>query len=147
MGLGIALALVATLCWGAGDVFARKAMFNASAEVVLLVTVAMVAAVLGIVGLAMEGADAFVASRTSFYALVALMGFLAYLTGNLFYFHGMRRAGVTVVAPVLGASPLFAILLAVVIGGEQPATATLVGAVAIFVGVGIIMSDRGRSVI
>lgn len=146
MGLGIALAIVATFAWGAGDVFARKAMFSERAETVLFVIVATVVVVLGVVGLVMEGASAFALERGSFYALTALMGLLAYVTGNLFYFHGMRKAGVTVAAPILGLAPLFAILLAVVLGGEQPNAGTIFGAFAIVTGVGIIMSDRGRSV-
>lgn len=147
MALGITLAIVATICWGAGDVFARKAMFNERAEAVLLVTVAMVVIVLGVVGLVLEGPSAFAPARASFYALAGLMGLLAYVTGNLFYFHGMRKAGVTVAAPVLGAAPLFAILLAVVLGGENPSLPTLAGAFAIVAGVAIIMSDRGRSMV
>ena len=41
MELGIALTLLATLGWGAGDVFARKAMFGASATTVLATMIAL----------------------------------------------------------------------------------------------------------
>ena len=144
MGLAIAFTLFATLAWGAGDVFARKAMFDASAEVVVIVVVAMVTVGLGLRGLATVGASAFGPESLTMLSLTALMGLFSWVTGNLLYFHGMRRAGVTLAAPILGAAPLFAIVLAVALGGERPAVLTLVGALAIVIGVVVIMTDRGR---
>ncbi len=144
MGLGIILALVATLGWGAGDVFVRRAMFGATPESVLIAVVGMVAAVLGVVIVATEGFAAFGDIRPAFVGVAAVMGALAWVTGNLFYFHGMKRAGVTLASPILGAGPLFAIALAVVIAGERPNLATVAGAVAVVIGVVVILTDRNR---
>ncbi len=144
MGAGILLAIVATVAWGAGDVFVRRAMFSASAESVVIVVVGMVAATIGVVIIATEGAAAFLALPPSVVATAALMGALAWVTGNLFYFHGMRRAGVTLAAPILGAGPLAAIALAVVFAGERPNLPTVAGAVAVVAGVIVILTDRNR---
>ena len=144
MGLGILLAIVATFGWGFGDVFVRRAMFGARAETVTVVLVGMVAVSLGAVGVVSVGFEPFVSMRASFFGLTALMGLLTWITGNLLYFHGMRRAGVIVVAPVLGVAPLFAIFLAVTFGGERPSALTLLGAAAIVTGVLVVLTDRNR---
>ncbi len=144
MGVGILLAIVATLAWGAGDVFVRRAMFAVSAELVVVVVVGMVATVLGVVAVSTGGIAAFGGIDLSSLGIIAVMGVLAWVTGNLFYFHGLRRAGVTLAAPILGAGPLFAIALAVVFAGERPNLPTLIGAFAVVIGVAVILTDRNR---
>ena len=144
MGLGILLAIVATFAWGAGDVLVRRAMFDVPAELVVVVVVGMVAAVLGVVILSTEGFAAFGGIELTFVGIVAVMGALIWVTGNLFYFHGLKRAGVTLAAPILGAGPLFAIALAVVFAGERPNLYTLIGAFAVVIGVAVILTDRKR---
>ncbi|MYA51724.1 MAG: DMT family transporter [Chloroflexi bacterium] len=144
MSLGILLAIVATLGWGAGDVFVRRAMFAVSPELVVVVVVGMVAAVLGIVAVSTEGVAAFGSVELAALGTIAVMGALAWVTGNLFYFHGLRRAGVTLAAPILGAAPLFAIALAVVFAGERPNLLTVVGAFVVVIGVAVILTDRNR---
>ena len=144
MELGIALTLLATLGWGAGDVFARKAMFGASPSTVLSSMIAISMVSLGIVGLFLEGAAAFGTIDLRFLGLVLLMGALTWVTGNLLYFHGMKRAGVIIAAPILGAVPLPAIGLAIVFGNEQPNAWVILGAVLIVLGVSILVTDRKR---
>ena len=145
MELGILLTLAAAFGWGAGDVFARKAMFSAPAEMVLAVMVAMVIVALGVVGMLLEGAGAFGSKDLAFFALVAFMGLLSWITGNLFYLHGMKQATVVIAAPILGTAPLISIFLAVVFGGERPGLATVAGAFVIVIGVGVLVSDRSRA--
>jgi drug/metabolite transporter (DMT)-like permease len=142
--LGIALTLIAAVGWGAGDVFARKAMFGASAATVLASMITLTIIALGIVGLLLEGPSAFAAIDLRFLILVAIMGGFTWVTGNLLYFHGMKRAGVIIAAPILGAAPLAAIGLAIVFGGEDPNAWVLLGAILIVLGVGILMTDRNR---
>ena len=144
MGVGILLAIVATFAWGAGDVFVRRAMFAVSPELVVVVVVGMVALVLGTVIVWTGGVAAFGGIELAFVGVAAVMGALAWVTGNLFYFHGMKRAGVTLAAPILGASPLFAIAFAVLFAGERPNLATVAGAFAVVIGVGVILTDRKR---
>ena len=144
MEIGILLAIAAALAWGAGDVFARRAMFGARPEAVTVVVAGMVLLALGALGVVSAGAGAFAAPSVAFVGLTAAMGLLAWLGGNLLYFHGMQRAGVVVVAPLLGITPLFAIALAVTLGGERPSVATLAGALAIVAGVVVVLTDRRR---
>lgn len=144
MSLGILLAMVAALGWGAGDVLVRRAMFTVPPELVVVFVVGMVATVLGIVTISTEGLAAFGGVELASLGIIAVMGALAWVTGNLFYFHGLRRAGVTLAAPILGAGPLFAIALAVVFAGERPNLLTVGGAFAVVIGVAVILTDRNR---
>ncbi|MDE2838141.1 MAG: DMT family transporter [Chloroflexota bacterium] len=144
MSLGILLAMVAALGWGAGDVLVRRAMFTVPPELVVVFVVGMVATVLGIVTISTEGLAAFGGVEVASLGIIAVMGALAWVTGNLFYFHGLRRAGVTLAAPILGAGPLFAIALAVVFAGERPNLLTVGGAFAVVIGVAVILTDRNR---
>lgn len=144
MALGLALALVAAMGWGAGDVFARKAMFNASATTVLASMIALTVLALGIAGVLIEGPAAFSNLGLRFFGLVCLMGLLTWVLGNLFNFHGMQRAGVVIAAPILGAAPLPAIVIAVTLGGERPNPLVLIGAASIVLGVTVLLTDRNR---
>ncbi len=144
MGLGILLAVVAAFGWGAGDVFVRRAMLGARPEAVTIVVAGMVLLALAALVAASSGVGALAAPDASFLALTAVMGLLTWLGGNLLYFHGMQRAGVVVVSPLLGIIPLFAIALAVTLGGERPSVPTLAGAAAIVTGVVVVLTDRRR---
>ena len=138
------LILVAVVGWGVGDVFARKALFGARAETVLAVIVAVVALSVGTAGLAFEGVGAFWPVGARFLALTALMAILSWASGVLLQFHALRLVGVVIASPLLGTAPLLAIAMAVLLGGERPSAATLVGAALVVVGVGFLVADRRR---
>ena len=141
MEIGILLAIAAAFGWGAGDVFVRRAMFGARPEAVTVVVAGMVLSILAVLVVVTGG---FAVPEASFLVATAVMGLLTWLTGNLLYFHGMQRAGVVVVAPLLGMIPIFSIALAVTLGGERPSVATLAGALAIVTGVAVVLTDRRR---
>ena len=144
MELGILLAIAAALGWGAGDVFVRRAMFDARPETVTVVVGGMVLLALAVLVAVSSGVGAFAPPSAAFVGLTAAMGLLTWLSGNLLYFHAMRRAGIVVVAPLLGIAPLLAIALAVTLGGERPSVSTLAGALAIVAGVIVVLTDRRR---
>ena len=146
MELGILLAIAAALGWGAGDVFVRRAMFDARPEAVTVVVAGMVLLALAVLVVVSSGLGALAPPSAGFVGLTAVMGLLTWLSGNLLYFHAMRRAGVVAVAPLLGIGPLFAIALAVTLGGERPSVSTLAGALAIVTGVIVVLTDRRRVV-
>ena len=138
------LILVAVFGWGVGDVFARKALFGARAETVLAVIVAVVALSVGTAGLAFEGVGAFWPVGARFLALTALMAILSWASGVLLQFHALRLVGVVIASPLLGTAPFLAIAMAVLLGGERPSAATLVGAALVVVGAGFVVADRRR---
>ena len=142
--MGLALALLATLGWGAGDVLSRKAAFHAPAGLVALV-MTVVATVTLLTVVIITGDLALVAGGdTRFYVLVAIMGALSYAGGQFVYLLGMQRAGITIAAPIVGAVPLITVFLAVVFGGERPGISTLIGAFIIVSGIMLVVTDRNR---
>ena len=146
MGLGIALVLVATVAFGLGDVLARKALFTTAPGLVVVATATTVLITLAALVVTLEGVAVLTSQTAAFYGFTALMGFLASVTGQTLYFNGLDRAGITLAAPMLGAAPLFAIFLAVVIANERPGVATVGGALIIVLGVVVLVSERDRVV-
>ncbi len=144
MSLGIPFALLAALGWGSGDVMFRRALANASVSVVLLVNALFVLVALGFTTLLIHGTGGFTIITQKIFGLVALMGVLAYLTGLMVFLQGMRRAGVTIAAPIIGAAPLASLFFAVTLGGERPGALTILGAFVIVSGVVVIVSERNR---
>ena len=144
MEIGILLAIAAAFGWGAGDVFVRRAMFGARPEAVAVVVAGLVLLALAALVAVAGGAGSFGVPNAAFLVATAVMGLLTWLGGNLLYFHGMQRAGVVVVAPILGLIPIVSIALAVTLGGERPSVATLAGALAIVTGVVVVLTDRRR---
>ena len=144
MEIGIRLAIAAAFGWGAGDVFVRRAMFGARPEAVAVVVAGLVLLALAALVAVAGGAGGFGVPNAAFLVATAVMGLLTWLGGNLLYFHGMQRAGVVVVAPILGLIPIVSIALAVTLGGERPSVATLAGALAIVTGVAVVLTDRRR---
>ncbi|MBM3939615.1 MAG: hypothetical protein FJ318_01720 [SAR202 cluster bacterium] len=146
MGVGIALALLATLAWGAGDVFVRKATFGAVTPLVAVGALAVMVAVLGVAAFATVGWGGLTPDGARFYLLAGLMGIFAHLTGTLFYFHAMRRAGLSIVSPIIGIQPLVSIGLAMALGGERPNLPTVLAALLIVAGVIVIITDKRAGV-
>jgi drug/metabolite transporter (DMT)-like permease len=142
MTLGIIFALMATVGWGAGDVFARRALDHMTSS--LAMTLAMFVIVPTLVGLALlvHGPSAFAGLPLAFYGLAALGGVLGYVSGQLLHLAAMNKAGVTLTAPLIGAAPLLAMLMAVTLGGERPNLPTVVGAIVVVAGVVVLLTDR-----
>ena len=122
----------------------RRAMFGARPEAVTVVVAGLVLLALAALVAVTAGTGGFAVPNVAFLAATAVMGLLTWLAGNLLYFHGMQRAGVVVVAPILGMIPIVSIALAVTLGGERPSVATLAGALAIVTGVAVVLTDRRR---
>ena len=144
MALGMFFAFLAALGWGSGAVFARRAMAYAPASIVLFVALAFILLIVGGLGLLTLGTRAYVDVDPTFFAWVALLAVFNYLLGEFAHFLAMHKASVTIVAPIIGAAPLFALALAVTLGNERPSVVTVISAFIIVAGVAIILSDRGK---
>ena len=144
MTFGIALALAAAVGWGAGDVFARRAMFRASAGVVLTVSLVVLVTGVAVVTVASVGWRALAVDSWRFYALAALLAVFVFVLATMLYFQAMRRCGVTIASPILGAGPLATVLFAVLLRAERPNLPTIAAALLIVAGVLVILTDRHR---
>jgi drug/metabolite transporter (DMT)-like permease len=76
------------------------------------------------------------------FAWFLLVGILNYPLGRLLNYTSVSKLGVSKSAPVVGASPLFAAVVAVTFGGETMNLPLFVGTVAIIGGIGLIMGQK-----
>ena len=142
MTLGIVFALMAALGWGAGDVFARRALDHMPSGLAMILALFIIVPTLASLALIVHGLSAFTSLPLAFYGLAALGGALGYVTGQVLHLAAMNKAGVTLTAPLIGASPLLAMFMGVTLGGERPNLPTVVGAFVIVAGVVVLLTDR-----
>ena len=146
MSIGIALAFLATLGWGIGDVLARRATLNIAPKLVALATALLATCAVGTVATVTVGLSAFWGRPAHFYLLVATMGLFSWVSGQMFYIMGMARAGVRISSPIVGAVPVVSVSLAIAFGGERPSLTTVAGAVIVVGGIALVLTDRKRAI-
>jgi DME family drug/metabolite transporter len=131
------LSLFTAVCYGASAVFTRKGMRDSNP-----MTGAVVAAFIQVVvllGLIL----AYPPLRIDWTAVAFFVasGILASTLGRLLNFMSIERLGVPVSASIIGSSPLFSTLFAVIAIGESVALTTVLGTV--FVVAGIALTSGG----
>lgn len=137
--LGVLFALFAALGFGATAFFARLSnqhMRPTSGVIVSLVVGVIFTSVFVVV---MDGAEAVALEWTQF-ALLFLAGFASFVGGRLLNFVAVSKIGVARSSPVVGASPLFAVALAILLLGETPNLTVAVGTISIITGVVVVLS-------
>jgi DME family drug/metabolite transporter len=132
------LSLFTAVCYGASAVLTRKGMRDSNP-----ITGAVVAALVQVVvllGLLL----AYPPARIDWTAIAYFVasGILASTLGRLLNFMSIERLGVPVSASIIGSSPLFSTLFAVVAIGESVALTTVLGTV--FVVIGIALTSGGN---
>ena len=130
------LSLITALCYGASAVLVRMGMRDSNP-----MTGAMVGTTVQIVilsGLVM----AFPPARIDWTAVALFMasGVLASTLGRLLNYTSIERLGVPVSATIIGSSPLFSTLLAVLFLGERVALTVLLGTLLIVAGIAVTRS-------
>ena len=76
------------------------------------------------------------------FAWFLLSGTLNFPLGRLLNFTSVGKLGVSRAAPIVGASPLFAAVLGVTVGGESMNALILAGTVTIICGIALIVGQR-----
>jgi drug/metabolite transporter (DMT)-like permease len=138
--LGIGLALLAALCWAAGAILTRVGLQQTRvSQGTLLSLVASIAFVLGLLLLTDPGAFASLEPRA--WIWFSLIGILNFSLGRFFNFHSVGLLGVARATPIQAASPIFAMLLAVLFIGERLTFLLVAGALIAVLGVYLIVSD------
>ena len=137
--IGILFALCAAVGFGATAFFARLSvqhMRPTSGVIVSLVVGVLCTSVFVVV---MDGGEA-LALKWAQLALLFLAGFASFVGGRLLNFVAVSKIGVARSSPVVGASPLFAVALAILLLGETPNLTVAVGTVSIIIGVVVVLS-------
>ena len=138
--LGILFALSAAVGFGATAFFARLSVQYMRPTTGVIVSLVVGVVCTSIIMLAMEGAAALSLEWTDF-ALIFLAGCASFLGGRLLNFVAVSKIGVSRSAPVVGASPLFAVLLAIALSSETPNLPVAVGTISIITGVVVVLSQ------
>ena len=139
--LGVALALSAALGFGSTAVFARIGLQYIGATTGTLVSLVVSTVIAFVVAIALHPQELFGLDRAA-YLWLALAGILTFPMGRLLNYTGVHLAGVSRATPVVGTSPLFAVVLAVTFAGESVNLPMLLGMGAIIGGLVLILSQQ-----
>ena len=137
--VGVLLSLCAAAGFGATAFFARLSIQHVRPTTGVIVSLIVGAAATSVFAVAMDGANLLSLGWIAF-ALIFLAGIASFVCGRLFNFISVSKIGVSKSSPVVGASPLFAVTMAVLIAGESPNLLIITGAAAIVVGVAVVVS-------
>ena len=143
MTLAIILALLAAVGWGTSAVLVRVGLQNISSTTGTVISLASGTLLIGTIALLVNGGNAFLVSGVGL-AWIALLGLINYPLGRFLNFNGLRLAGVSRASPMLAAAPLVAVTLGVLLGGETLNPLMGLGAIAIFGGIVLIVTERTR---
>ena len=139
--LGVALALSASLGFGASAIFVRLAVQHVRPTTATLVSLVIGTLVTMTIAFALHSEE-IVGLKPWAFLWILLGGFLTFPLGRLLNFTGVSLAGVSRATPTVGASPLFAAVLAVSILGESLTLPILFGTILIIGGLAVILSQR-----
>lgn len=137
--VGVLLALSAAAGFGATAFFARLSIQHVRPTTGVIVSLIVGAVATSVFAVAMDGANLLSLGWSAF-ALIFLAGIASFVCGRLFNFISVSKIGVSKSSPVVGASPLFAVTMAVLIAGESPNLLIITGAAAIVTGVAVVVS-------
>ena len=139
--LGVVLGLSAALGFGVSAIFARLGLQYMRSTSATLVSLMIGTAITMALAFALRSSEIVGLSLIAF-AWFLLLGLITFPLGRLMNYTGVSMAGVSRASPIVGASPLFATILAVTVGGETLNLALLIGTISITAGLGFILSQR-----
>ena len=143
MTLAIILALLAAVGWGTSAVLVRAGLHNISSTTGTVISLISGTLLIGTIALVVNGGNAFLIPAVGL-AWIALLGLINYPLGRFLNFTGISLAGVSRASPMLAAAPLVAVALGVLLGGESLNPLIGLGAISIFGGIVLIVTERAR---
>ncbi len=139
--LGAALALSAALGFGASAVFVRIGVQYIRPTTGTFISLLVGIAITLTLALVFHFDDILTLGGMAF-AWFLLSGTLNFPLGRLLNFTSVSRIGVSRSAPIVGASPLFAAILGVTVGGESMNLFIFLGTIAIICGIAVIVGQK-----
>jgi drug/metabolite transporter (DMT)-like permease len=95
----------------------------------------------GTLAVVRHGAEVFDLTQTTLLWL-ALLGLINYPLGRLLYFTSVHLAGITRATPIVSTTPIVAISLGIIAGGETLSPMSAIGTLAIIGGIILIVSKK-----
>ena len=139
--LGIGLSLLAGVGFGATAIVVRLSVQHMRPLTVTVVSLVVGAAISVTVAVIVDGGAMVRITAAALPWLIA-SGLLNFHAGRLLNFTAVSLAGVSRSSPIVGATPLFALVLAVLLGGETVNAAIIAGTLAIIAGLGLVLSQQ-----
>ncbi|MDP6100495.1 MAG: EamA family transporter [Dehalococcoidia bacterium] len=139
--IGIGFSLLAALGFGSGAVLVRPALSHVSLPLGTFISVLSSLLFIGTIA-ALADVSALLAVSWAALAWLAVLGLLSFGMGRLFYYQGIHRIGVARAAPIVGATPLVAAVLAVLVYQEAVSYFLALGVVSVVVGVVLILREQ-----
>ncbi len=137
--LGVLFALCAAVGFGATAFFARLSVQHVRPTSGVIVSLVVGVICTGGLVVVMDGAEALALKWTQI-ALLFLIGLASFVGGRLLNFVAVSKIGVARSSPVVGANPLVAVALAILLLGETPSLTVAVGTISIIIGVVVVLS-------
>ena len=138
--LGVLFALSASLGFGASAVFARVGLQHIRATSATLISLIVGTVITMTLAFIFHSSEIMTLAGIAF-AWLLLSAALNFPAGRLLNFTAVSMAGVSRSSPIVGASPLFATILAITLGGESINLPILLGTLAIISGIALILSQ------
>lgn len=139
--LGVVLGLSAALGFGGSAVFARVGLQHMRATTGTLVSLIIGSIVTLTIAFALHTAEIFALAGVAF-LWFAVSGLINFPVGRLFNYMSVSKVGVSKAAPIVGASPVFAAIIAITVGGESINLLIFLGTLGIIGGLGLILSQK-----
>jgi drug/metabolite transporter (DMT)-like permease len=139
--VAVLLALVAAAAWGLSAVLVRKGLSDLSTASGTLISLAAGFVFTALLVLILEREAAAGVSLEAI-VLFAVVGILNFPLGRFFNYMAVERLGIGLATPILASSPVFAMVLAVLVSGEQVNAATLAGTALILAGLFVTLRRR-----
>ena len=139
--MAIIFALMAATLWAITAIFVRLGLRHMPSSVGTLISLVVSFIVVFFIALVMDHKSLFSLPAVAFIWFAA-HGVVNFLGGRFLNFTGVSMAGATRASPFVALSPLFAMVLAMVVLKERPSGIVVMGTVAIVLGVILIVSER-----
>lgn len=137
--LGVGLAIVAATAWASSAVLARLGLEKIKVMHSVIISLLAGDLLVGVAAFILEW-EAIRTLTIIGLAWMALAGLFQFPLGRIFNFTGMRYAGVSRAAPIIGAAPLIAAAFAIIFLGETLTIPLLIATLCIVIGLGLISS-------
>ena len=141
--MGIALAMVATLCFSTGNITVRFATEHVRPTTIVAVSSFWGSIVSFVVAFVFFRDEIWALTGTAF-AWFALVAFVNFLMARLLSYTSIYLAGVVRTTPVHGSQPLWGAMFGVILLGEQISPMLILGTLAVTAGVTLVLWDGVR---
>ena len=138
---GVVLGLSAALGFGGSAVFARLGLQYMRSTTGTLASLLVGTVIMLTLAFALHSKEILALGGVVLLWLL-VSAIINFPLGRLLNYTGVRLVGVSRASPVVGASPLFALALAITIGGESINLPTLLGTFSIIGGLLLVLSQR-----